>query len=61
MAQAQKRAAWELRTQSLAVIPRIHIVLASNTRVFAELTDPEAIFTVALASLPLGRAPPRLI
>lgn len=61
MAQAQKRADRELQAQPLAVIPGIHFVLPNNTRVFAELSDPHTVFTVALASLPSGRAPPRLV
>src|SRR5687767_15318521 len=42
MAQAQKRADRELQAQSLAVMPGIHFVLPNNTRVFAELSDPDA-------------------
>ncbi|HKY28862.1 MAG TPA: hypothetical protein VJM12_13065, partial [Pyrinomonadaceae bacterium] len=61
MAQAQKRADRELQAQPLAVITGIHFVLPNNTRVFAELSDPDTLFTVALASLPSGRAPPRLV
>jgi len=61
MAQAQKRADRELKAQSLAVMPGIHFVLPNNTRVFAELSDPDALFNLALASLPSGRAPPRLV
>jgi hypothetical protein len=61
MAQAQKRADRELHAQLLAVMAGIHVALADNTRVFAQLTDPEPLFTVTLASLPSGRAPPRLI
>ena len=61
MAQAQKRADRELQAQSLAVMPGIHFVLPNNTRVFAELSDPDALFNLALASLPSGRAPPRLV
>ena len=60
MAQAQKRADRELQAQSLAVMPGINFVLPNKTRVFAELSDPDALFTLALASLPSGRAPPRL-
>lgn len=61
MAQAQKRADREIQAQSLAVLAGIHFVLPNNTRVFAELSDPDAFFSVALASLPSGRAPPRLV
>lgn len=61
MAQAQKRADRELQAQPLAVMPGIHFVLPDNTRVLAELNHPEAFFTRALASLPSGRAPPRLV
>lgn len=61
MAQAQKRADRELQAQSLAVMPGIHFVLPNNTRVFAELSDPDALFNLALTSLPSGRAPPRLV
>ena len=61
MAQAQKRADREVQGQSLAVMPGIHFVLPNNTRVFAELSDPDALFNLALASLPSGRAPPRLV
>lgn len=61
MAQAQKRADRELQAQSLAVMPGINFVLPNNTRVVAELCDPDALFNLALASLPSGRAPPRLV
>lgn len=61
MAQAQKRADRELQAQSLAVMPGIHFVLPNNTRVLAELSDPDVLFNLALASLPSGRAPPRLV
>ncbi|HKY29204.1 MAG TPA: hypothetical protein VJM12_14795 [Pyrinomonadaceae bacterium] len=61
MAQAQKRADRERQAQPLAVIPGIQFVLPNNTRVFAELSDPDTVFTVALASLPSGRAPPRTV
>jgi hypothetical protein len=61
MAQAQKRADREVQGQSLAVMPGIHFVLPNNTRVFAELSEPDALFNLALASLPSGRAPPRLV
>ena len=60
MAQAQKRADRELQAQSPAVMPGIHFVLPNNARVFAGLSDPDALFNLALASLPSGRAPPRL-
>lgn len=59
MAQAQKRA--ELQAQLLAVMPGINFVVSNNARVFTELSDPGVLFTVALASLPSGRAPPRLV
>ncbi|HEX5886767.1 MAG TPA: hypothetical protein VFY67_19650 [Pyrinomonadaceae bacterium] len=61
MAQAQKRADRELQAQPLAVMPGINFVLPNNTRVFTELSHPDALFTVSLASLPSGRAPPRLV
>ena len=61
MAQAQKRADREVQAQSPAVIPGINFVLPNDTRVFAEHSDPDALFTLALASLPSGRAPPRLV
>ena len=61
MAQAQKRADRELQAQPLAVIPGINFVLPNNTRVLAELSHPDTFFTVTLASLPSGRAPPRLV
>ena len=61
MAQAQKRADRELQAQPLAVIPGINFVLPNKKRSFAKLSDPDALFTLALASLPAGRAPPRLI
>jgi hypothetical protein len=61
MAQGQKRADRELQAQPLAVMPGINFVLADNTRVVAELGGPDAVLTVALASLPSGRAPPRLV
>ena len=61
MAQAQKRADRELQAQPLAVISGINFVLPNNTRVHAELSNPDTFFSVALASLPSGRAPPRLI
>lgn len=60
MAQAQKRADRELQPQPLAVLSGLHFVLPNNTRVVAELSDRNTLFTVALASLPSGRAPPRL-
>lgn len=60
MAQAQKRVDRELQAQSLAVMPGIHFVLPDNTRIFAEISDPDALFTVGPASLTSGRAPPRL-
>jgi hypothetical protein len=61
MAQAQKRADRELQARPPGVIARIHFVLPNDTRVFAELSSPDALFTLALASLPSGRAPPRLV
>ena len=61
MAQAQRRADRELKVQPLAVMPGIHFVLPDNTRVLAERSHPDAFFTHALASLPSGRAPPRLV
>ncbi len=60
MAQAQKRAHRELQAQPLAVLQGINFLLPNNTRVFAELRDPDNLFSLALASLPSGRAPPRL-
>jgi hypothetical protein len=59
MAQAQKRADRELRAQPLAAMPGIDVGPPDNTRVFVELSDPDTLSTVALASLPSGRAPPR--
>jgi hypothetical protein len=61
MAQAQKRADRELQAQPLAVLSGLYFVLPNNTRVFAELSDRNTLFTAALASLPSGRAPPRLV
>jgi hypothetical protein len=61
MAQAQKRADRELQAQPLAVMPGTHFVLPNTARVFAEFNDLDFLFTVALTSLPPGRAPPRLI
>jgi hypothetical protein len=61
MVQGQKRADRELQAQPLAVISGIHLVLPNSTRVFAELSDPDNLFSLALASLPSGRAPPRLV
>ncbi|HEU4766390.1 MAG TPA: hypothetical protein VFS77_03420 [Pyrinomonadaceae bacterium] len=61
MAQAQKRADRELETRSLPVLAGINVVLPNTTRVFAELSDSDPLYAVALASLPSGRAPPRLI
>jgi hypothetical protein len=60
MAQAQKRADRDLQAQSLAVMTGLDFVFSNDTRVFAELSDPDALFTVDLALLPSGRAPPRL-
>ena len=60
MAQAQKRADRELQAQPLVVLPGINFLVPPNTRVFAELSDPDNLFSLALASLPSGRAPPRL-
>lgn len=61
MAQAQKRADREPQAQPLAVMPGSNVVLPNKTRVVAELSDSDALFTLALASLPSGRAPPRLV
>ena len=61
MAQAQKRVDRKLPAQPLAVLPGIHFVLPNNTRVFAEVNDPDTLLTVVLALLPSGRAPPRLV
>jgi|SRR5688572_9118978 hypothetical protein len=61
MAQAQKRADRELQPQPLAVMPGINFIPTNNTRVFAEPRNSDVLFTLALASLPSGRAPPRLI
>jgi hypothetical protein len=61
MAQAQKRADRELQARLLAVLPGINFELSNNTPVFAEPSDPDALFTFALATLPSGRAPPRLV
>ena len=61
MAQAQKRADREVQAQPLAVMPGIHFILPNNSRAFAELSGRDNPFTVVLASLPSGRAPPRLV
>jgi hypothetical protein len=61
MAQGQKRADRELQAHPLAVIHGINFVLPNQTRVFADLTDPDAVITLRLAKLPSGRAPPRLV
>jgi hypothetical protein len=61
MAQAQKRADRELQGQPLAVVPGIHLVLPDNTRVLAEFSNSDTVYIVAPASLPPGRAPPRLV
>jgi hypothetical protein len=61
MAQAQKRADRELQSQPLAAMPGIHFVLPDSKRVFAELSHPDAFLTHSPASLPAGRAPPRLV
>ena len=61
MAPSQKRADRELQAQPLAVLPATHFVLPNKTRVFAELSNRNTFFTVILASLPSGRAPPRLV
>jgi hypothetical protein len=61
MAPGQKRADRDLQAQPLAVMPGTHFVLPIKTRVFAELSDPDNLFSLALASLPPGRAPPRLV
>lgn len=61
MAQGQKRADRELQAQPLAVLPGTHFILSNDTRVFAELTGPDHLFRLAMASLPPGRAPPRLV
>lgn len=61
MAQGQKRADRELQAQPLAVMAGIHFVLPNSTRVFVEPGDPENLFSLALPSLPSGRAPPRLV
>jgi hypothetical protein len=60
MAQAQKRADRERQSQPLAVLPGINFVVPPNTRVVVEVSDPDNLFSLALASLPSGRAPPRL-
>lgn len=61
MAQAQKRTDRERQAQPVAVLLGLHFVLPNNTRVFAELSDRNTLFTGALASLPSGRAPPRMV
>lgn len=61
IAQGHKRADRELQAQPLAVVPGRHFVLPNDTRVFAELSNAASLFTAAPASLPLGRAPPRLV
>lgn len=60
MAQAQKRADRELQAQPHVVLAGINFVFPPNTTVFAEVSDPVNLFSLALASLPSGRAPPRL-
>ena len=60
MAQGQKKADRELLAQPLAVLAGLRIILPNNTRAFAELSDPDTLVTIAQASLPSGRAPPRL-
>ncbi|HEX5834292.1 MAG TPA: hypothetical protein VFY34_10585 [Pyrinomonadaceae bacterium] len=61
MAQGQKRADRELQPQPVAVPAGLDVVLPDSTRVFAEVSDPYILYTVALAALPSGRAPPRLV
>ena len=61
MVQGQKRSDREQQAQSLAVMPGLHFVLPNDTRVFVEISDRDDLLTVALASLPSGRAPPRLL
>ena len=61
MAQAQKRADRELQAQPPAVLSGLHFVLPNSTRVLTELSDRNTFFTGALASLPSGRAPPRIV
>lgn len=60
MAQGQKRADRDLQAQPVAVLAGLGIVLPNNARVFAELSDSDTLFTLALTLLPPGRAPPRL-
>jgi hypothetical protein len=61
MAQAQKRADRELNAPPLAVMPRIYFALPHNIRVFADSSHPDIYVGGALALLPSGRAPPRLV
>jgi hypothetical protein len=61
MAQGQKRADRELQAQPLAVLPGTHFIFSNNSRLFAELAGPDHLFSLAPASLPPGRAPPRLV
>ncbi|HEX7774649.1 MAG TPA: hypothetical protein VF435_19655 [Pyrinomonadaceae bacterium] len=61
MLQGQKRADREPQAQPLAVMAGVHFVLPNSTRVFAEPSDPDNLVSLALASLPSGRAPPRLV
>ena len=61
MAQAQKRANGDLQTQPLAAMAALQSVLPNNTRVFADVSYPDVLVTVALASLQSGRAPPRFV
>jgi hypothetical protein len=61
IAHGQKRVDLDGQAQSLALMPGVNFVLSNNTRVFAERSHCEPLFTLDLASLPLGRAPPRLV
>ena len=61
MAQAHKRADRDLQARPLAVPPGKYFVLSNNIRGFAQLSDPDPIFTFAYALQPQGRAPPRLV
>jgi hypothetical protein len=61
MAQPQKRPDRELQVRPPVVVPKVHFVVPNNTLVFAELSNTDPLYIVALDSLPSGRAPPRLI
>ena len=61
IAQGQKRVDLDGQAQSLALMPGINFVLSNSTRVFAERNHHDPLFTLAFASLPQDRGPPRLV